>query len=132
MVDHVNQQFKNNHGLEAVIFLPVGSKGSVVLLNPHATQTGLLTSKKQCDKLMREHPELVKTYQEMQVFSLDGSLCVYDLRSQMLAIFNLKTMLDEDLQQEIMKDYFLALSEKITPELVSPDWTIPLIHREIF
>ncbi|MDF1684592.1 MAG: GGDEF domain-containing protein [Legionellaceae bacterium] len=132
VVDDVNLQFKNNHGLEAIVFPPVGSKGSVVLFNPHTTQTGALTSKSQCDKLMEKHPELIKNYQQMKIVSLGGSLCVYDMRSQMLAIFNLKTILDEDLKQEIMKGYFLALSDKITPEIVSPDWTIPLIHREFF
>jgi len=81
---------------------------------------------------MQAHPELINTYQNMQVISVKGSLCVYDTRSNMLAIFNLKTILEEDLKHEIMKGYFLALSDKITPNLVSPDWSVPLIHREFF
>jgi diguanylate cyclase (GGDEF)-like protein len=132
VVEDVNFQFEHNHGLEAMIFPAVGSKGSVALFNPHVTQTGVLTSQKQCDTLLQSHPELIRMYQDMQVIALDGSLCVYDTHSHMLAIFNLKTILDEDLKQEIMKGYFLALSDKITPEIVSPNWTFPLIHREFF
>ncbi|MDF1826873.1 MAG: GGDEF domain-containing protein [Legionellaceae bacterium] len=132
IVDDVNDQFKQNHGLEAMIFPPVGSRPSVALFNPHIIQTGAITSKQQCDSFMEAHPELISTYQNMQVISIKGSLCVYDTRSNMLAIFNLKTILDEDLKQEMMKGYFLALSDKITPDLVSPDWSIPLVHREFF
>jgi diguanylate cyclase (GGDEF)-like protein len=132
VLDDLDVQFKRNHGLESMIFPSVGSKGSVVLFNPHVTQTAALTSKKQCDKLIREHPELMKTYKHMTVIPLDGSLCVYDSLFHMLAIFNLKTTLEEQLQHEIMKGYFLALSDRTTPELVSLDWNIPLVHRELF
>lgn len=132
LVDDVHEQFKQYHGLEAVVFPSVGAKASVALFNPYIIRTGALTSKKQCDSFMQEHPELISTYQNMQVISVKGSLCVYDTGSNMLAIFNLKTILEEDLKHEMMKGYFLALSNKITPDLVSPDWSIPLVHREFF
>ncbi len=132
VIDDLNMQFKNNHGLESIVFPPVGSKNSMVLFNPYVTQIGALISKKQCDERMQAHPNLIKTYANMKVISLDGSLCVYDARSYILAILNLKTILAEHLQHEIMKGYFIALSDKITPELVSPDWKIPLMHHEFF
>lgn len=132
MLDDLNEQFKNNHGLESITFSSVQSRGSIVLFNPYTIETRSLRSKHHCDKLIQEHPNRVKTYKKMTVIPLDGSLCVYDSSRYVLAIFNLKTTLEEYLQNEIMKGYFVALSDKKIPEWLVFNWKIPLVHQESF
>jgi len=132
IVNDIDVLFKNNPGLEFMMIPPMGLKKTVVLLNPYIPQTRTLQSKSQCDRRMREHPDLVKHYQQMLVIPMTDSLCVYDTRSHAIAIFNLNTIIKEHLQNEIMKGYFLALLDEATPQFVALDWNFFLAHQEFF
>lgn len=132
LVDDLNTYFKHIEGLEAFMVPPEGREGALVLFNPYIESSEPLLSQAQCEQVLKNNPDKVQAYGNVSVIPVGNTLCVYDPLFQMLAILNLKTTLHGHLEEEMMKGYFLALSEGRAVSLLPSAWENPWFHRQVF
>ncbi len=131
-INNLNAYFERIHGLESFILPSAGTDdGALVLFNPYVMYPQALSAKEACTQALLQYPEQLTTYKNMSVLPLDNALCVYSPLLHTYAVLNLKTTLDEHLQQESMKGYFLALLEEQLPELIANS-ELAWVHSRIF
>ncbi|MDF1646394.1 MAG: GGDEF domain-containing protein [Legionellaceae bacterium] len=131
-IDELNTYFQEMNGLESFILPPAGVDGSLVLFNPYLLSVEETIAKEACTQALIEYPERLRKYSHVHLISVGNALCVYDPKLHMFAVLNLKTTLDEQLKQERMKGYFLALLEEQLPQVIPASSHFSWIHTRFF
>ena len=91
-----------------------------------------MMAKEACAEALVQYPERLKTYEKLTFLPLDDVLCVYSPMLHTFAVLNLKTTLDEALQQERRRGYFLALLENQLPDFIADNWHFSKVHSRFF
>ncbi|MCH9763181.1 MAG: hypothetical protein K0U24_02965 [Gammaproteobacteria bacterium] len=110
----------------------IGNDSPLVLFNPYITYSDENGIEDACSEALIKYPKRFKQYNKVSIMPIYGTICVYDPLLHAFTVLNLKTMLDEQLQKETMKGYFLALLEKQLPQLISPQWDFAWVHSRTF